>query len=130
MNTRGLIPGAVFSSALLLATSQFAQAQPLWSCGSDDNSYNEGGTGGGAQAAFVQETGGPNALPGSPFSTATGAAADDDYYFAGQYVSVIPSNGEYDPVGAVDVDEEAAERALADSDLDLRYHFNLPDNLK
>ncbi len=87
------------------------------------------GTAGGAEASFVQETGAISALPGSPFSTSNPGGADNDYYLAGDYSRVIAGNGEYDPVGVVDVDEEAAERAFAGGDLDLRYHFNLPANL-
>ena len=55
--------------------------------------------------------------------------ADNDYYFAGSYTTVIASNGAYAPVGAVGVNEEAAERAFAGGDNDLRYHFNLPTSL-
>ncbi len=69
----------------------------------------------------MQEGGGVNPLPGSPFSISEPQGADNDYYFAGQYFTVIPANGEYDPVGAVDVDEEAAERAFTDTDLEQRY---------
>ena len=119
----------VVAASLLLST-QLASAQLLWTCGLDDNAQPETGSGGGASANFVQENGAINALPGSPFSTSVSGGADNDYYFAGQYLTVIPANGEYDPVGVVDVDEEAAERAFAGGDLDLRYHFNLPDTLK
>jgi len=99
----------------------------------DDNGW-PGGTAGGADASFVQENGSINALPGSPTSTTAPQGADNDYYFAGVYTEalqgVIDAYGTYDPVGAVDVDEEAAERAFAGGDLDLRYHFNLPADLK
>ena len=77
----------------------------------------------------MQETGATTPLPGSPFSTSAPQGADNDYYFAGEYTTVIPGNGTYDPVGVVDANEEAAERAFAGNDLDLRYHFNLPANL-
>lgn len=130
MNTSGPITKAVFSLALLFAISQLAQAQLLWTVGVDDNAQPETGVGGGAEANFVQENGAINPLPGSPFSTSVSGGADNDYYLAGEYSIVIPGNGEYDPVGVVDVDEEAAERAFAGADLDLRYHFNLPDNLQ
>ena len=43
---------------------------------------------------------------------------------------MIDGNGDYEPVGLVEVNEEAAERAFAGIDNDLRYHFNLPDTLK
>ena len=106
-----------------------AQAQLIWTVGIDDNAWPVGFAGG-AEASFVQEGGGVNALPGSPFSISEALGADNDYYFAGQYFTVIPANGEYDPVGAVDVDEEAAERAFTDTDLEQRYHFNLPETLQ
>lgn len=96
--------------------------------GQDDNGW-PAGSAGGAEASFVQENGGINPLPGSPFSTSAPLGADNDYYFAGEYTTVIAGNGTYDPVGVVDFDEEAAERAFAGNDLDLRYHFNLPANL-
>src|SRR5439155_4872442 len=44
--------------------------------------------------------------------------------------SVTASYGDYTPVGIVPRNEEAAERAFAAADNDLRYHFNLPDTLK
>ena len=43
---------------------------------------------------------------------------------------MIENNGDYEPVGSVLVNEEAAERAFAGIDNDLRYHFNLPASLK
>ncbi|MCC6235102.1 MAG: hypothetical protein IT580_20835, partial [Verrucomicrobiales bacterium] len=105
-----------------------AQGQVLWTVGLDDNGW-PAGTAGGGEASFVQETGTTTPLPGSPFSTSEPGAADNDYYLAGDYSRVIAGNGEYDPVGVVDVNEEAAERAFAGNDLDLRYHFNLPSTL-
>ena len=75
-----------------------------------------------------------NSLPGDPFSPETDRLADNDYYFQGTYTSVIQGvvdlYGAYDPVGEVGADEEAAERAFAGNDNDLRYHFNLPATLK
>ncbi|MBL9135348.1 MAG: hypothetical protein JNK85_05750 [Verrucomicrobiales bacterium] len=114
--------------AAISALSLPSSAQLLWTVGLDDNGW-PAGTAGGEEASFVQENGGINPLPGSPFSTSTSGGADNDYYFAGDYSRIIPGNGEYDPVGVVDVNEEAAERAFAGRDLDLRYHFNLPDTL-
>jgi len=114
--------------ALGLNATQSSHAQVLWTVGLDDNGWPMG-TAGGAEASFVQETGATSPLPGSPFSTSSPGGADNDYYLAGEYTTVIAGNGEYDPVGLVDVDEEAAERAFAGNDLDLRYHFNLPANL-
>jgi hypothetical protein len=110
------------------AAAPIASAQVLWTVGLDDNDWPMGFAGG-AEASFVQENGTTTPLPGSPFSTSTPGGADNDYYLAGDYSVVIAGNGEYDPVGIVDVDEEAAERAFAGNDLDLRYHFNLPENL-
>ena len=100
-----------------------------WSVGLDDNGW-PAGNGGGANATFVQETGSINPLPGNPNSPEINQQADNDYYFAGIYSSIIAANGDYIPVGTVLANEEAAERAFAAADLDLRYHFNLPDTLK
>ena len=104
-----------------------------WTCGVKDNAWPTG-TGGGAKASFVQENGSINPLPGSPTSTSVAKGADNDYYFAGSYTTTIPSvvegYGDYTPVGTVAANEEAAERAFAGDDNDLRYHFNLPATLK
>lgn len=96
-----------------------------WAAGLDDNSWPQG-DGGAENASFVQGNGALNALPGSPISTETDGGADNDYYFAGYYTSLIAGNGTYDPVGAVPENEEAAERALTSAESELRYHFNLP----
>jgi hypothetical protein len=105
----------------------------LWTCGLHDNGWPQG-TGGGPNTSFVQENGSVNPLPGSPTSTSAPQGADNDYYFAGDYSKTIPSvvamYGDYTPVGTVAADEEAAERAFANADNDLRYHFNLPTSLK
>ena len=81
----------------------------------------------------MQENGAINPLPGSPVSTEVSHGADNDYYFAGEYTSTIDSvtalYGPYTPVGTVLANEEAAERAFAAADNDLRYHFNLPTTL-
>ena len=97
--------------------------------GKDDDGWPEG-DGGGANTTFVQETG-TNDLPGNPASPEVAQQADDDYYFAGVYTKTIIEDewGEYDPVGIVPKNEEAAERAFAGIDNDLRYHFNLPATL-
>ncbi len=104
--------------------------------GMDDNAWPVNLTGGGTNAAFVQENGSISPLPGSPFNVPTVPAtqsADNDYYFAGDYTTTIPSvvaaYGPYTPVGLVSTNEEAAERAFAGGDNDLRYHFNLPNTL-
>lgn len=99
-----------------------------WSVGRNDNAH-PAGDGGGASASFVQENGAINALPGIPNSPELDQQADNDYYLAGIYTSVIAGNGAYTPVGDVARNEEAAERAFAGEDLDLRYHFNLPAGL-
>lgn len=113
----------------ILGSAQVSRSQLLWTVGLDDNDWPTIGTLGGPEANFVQEGGGVNALPGSPFSTSVPQGADNDYYFAGTYFTVITGNGEYDPVGVVDLNEEAAERAVTSGDLQQRYHFNLPDTM-
>ena len=114
-------------------TLQGPQPQLVWMVGRDDNAW-PAGDGGGPNASFVQENGVINPLPGVPNSPEVNQQADNDYYFAGSYTTVIPSvtarYGNYTPVGAVAVNEEAAERAFAGGDLDLRYHFNLPATLQ
>src|SRR6266568_7227435 len=125
-----------FSFLLLAGTSFTSQAQLLWTCGKDDNGWPLTGVGGGPNTAFVQENGSINPLPGDPNSPKVDQQADNDYYFAGIYTNVIssitarPEYGDYTPVGVVTNNEEAAERAFAAGDLDLRYHFNLPTTLK
>jgi hypothetical protein len=122
------------SLLLLAATSLTSQAENIWLCGTNDNNWPLTGTGGGAQANFVQEGGGINPLPGSPDSTPVPQGADNDYYFAGIYTNVIASvvarYGDYTPVGEVAANEDSAERAFAGTDNDLRYHFNLPSSLR
>src|SRR5438046_1248449 len=139
MHMRNGSRGTVVLWCLLFSTIFTTQAQLLWTVGLDDNNWPLTGTGGGPNAVFVQETGSINALPGSPSDVPTDPptpSADNDYYFAGVYVTVIasvtarPEYGDYTPVGVVSANEEAAERAFADADDDLRYHFNLPDTLK
>jgi hypothetical protein len=104
-----------------------------WQVGKDDNTHATG-DGGGTNTTFVQENGSTNALPGSAVSTEVAKGADDDYYFAGAYqtkiASVVTRYGDYEPIGVVSQNEEAAERAVVPSDLELRYHFNLPNTLK
>ena len=118
-------------SALCLGVSSHAQV--IWQVGLDDNGWPVG-NGGGTNATFVQENGVINPLPGSATSPEVNQQADNDYYFAGEYTTVIDSvasfYGAYQPVGLVPVNEEAAERAFAGADNDLRYHFNLPGTLQ
>lgn len=99
-----------------------------WAVGRDDDSW-PAGDGGGPDATFVQENGNIQAIPGNPASPEVNGQADNDYYFAGSYSTSIAGNGTYTPVGLVPVNEEAAERAFAGNDTELRYHFNLPDTL-
>ena len=103
-----------------------AQGALVWEVGLDDNGW-PAGDGGGPNASFVQEAG-ENPLPGLPDNPEVNQQADDDYYFAGLYSTVL-DGGDYTPVGAVAANEEAAERAFAGTDNSLRYHFNLPSIL-
>lgn len=118
---------------VLAATSLASHGALVWQVGQPDNDWPLTGVGGGPNANFVQEQGTINALPGSPTSPVVAQQADNDYYFAGTYTSTIPSvtamYGAYTPAGIVGANEEAAERAHAGGDLDLRYHFNLPESL-
>lgn len=122
------------SSALVLlsVTALTSQAALVWQVGMPSDEWPVG-DGGGPNATFVQEQGVINPLPGSPTSPEVAQQADNDYYFAGTYTSTIPSvvamYGTYTPAGFVGANEEAAERAHAGGDLDLRYHFNLPETL-
>jgi hypothetical protein len=106
--------------------------QPVFplAIGLDDDGWPVG-DGGGINASFVQENGTINDLPGNPSNSETARQADNDYYFAGIYTKTIVEDewGDYDPVGIVPRNEEAAERAFAAEDNDLRYHFNLPATL-
>jgi hypothetical protein len=117
---------------ILAATTMATQGALVWQVGLPNDGWPVG-NGGGPNATFVQEQGVINALPGSPTSPEINQQADNDYYLAGTYTSTIPSvvsmYGAYSPVGVVGANEEAAERAHAGGDLDLRYHFNLPDTL-
>jgi hypothetical protein len=126
--TPGTAWRTAFAVVLLAASAVAGRSELLWTVGLDDNDWPVG-DGGGPATSFVQEAG-TNALPGSPFSPELNGQADDDYYFAGEYTTVIPGNGDYEPVGVVEFNEEAAERAFAGSDNDLRYHFNLPSSLQ
>ena len=123
---------SVLSFLLVIATPLPSEAQLLWTVGLDDNGFPVG-DGGGPNATFVQENGSINPLPGVPNSPEVNQQADNDYYLAGDFMtaidSVIALYGTYTPVGLVSTNEEAAERAFAGSDNDLRYHFNLPSTL-
>jgi len=98
--------------------------------GLDDDAQPLDGTGGGTNAVFTSGDGGSNDLPGSPFNETFPGDPDDDYYFAGVYTSVIPSNGSYTPVGSVYNNEEGIARGFDDPDNTSRIHFNLPSYLR
>ena len=105
-----------------------APAELPWSVGLNDDGW-PAGDGGGPNTTFVQEAG-VNELPGNPANAEVAQQGDDDYYWAGDYSTVIAGNGDYTPVGLVEANEESAERAFAGVDNDLRYHFNLPESLE
>ena len=128
MHSQRKIKLSLLLAALAFGQAANSQAEVLWTVGLDDNGW-PAGINGADEASFVQENGAVNDLPGDPISFSEPRGADNDYYFAGEYDEIIPGNGDYIPVGFVDWDEEAAERAFAGADLDLRYHFNLPDDL-
>lgn len=112
-------------SAWSTAGTGFAQWTTIWELGAPGRGWPLDGVGGGPDVDFVQEAG-VNPPPGDPMSPAVAQQADDDYYFAGTYDTVLDGNG-YVPVGSVLQDEIAMERAYAGADNDLRIHFNLPD---
>lgn len=101
-----------------------------WTVGIDDAIWNftaqAPGNGGGINTTFVQENGGVNALPGNKASAETDTGGDNDYYFAGNYTTLVPGNGTYAPAGLVAAHEESVERAYGGADTQLRYHFNVP----
>jgi len=107
------------------ATNTIPPAVFPWGVGKNDDGW-PGGDGGGTNAAFVETDTISNPLPGFPENDEFGFLADDDYYFAGAYTTVIPGNGTYEPLGIVPVNEDAAAREFLGADNDLRYHFNLP----
>ena len=120
---------ATLLSILLLAVvTATSSAQDLvWTVGlAGDGWPADLGFGGGPETVFVQEAG-VNDLPGDPANEVADQQSDDDYYFAGLYETIL-DGGDYEPVGAVDDNEEGAERAFAGSDNSLRYHFNFPDS--
>src|SRR5256885_10485823 len=95
MHVRKGSRGTVVLWCLLFSTIfTTTHAQLLWTVGLDDNAWPLTLTGGGPNTAFVQEAGGINPLPGDPSNVPTvppTASADNDYYFAGSYTTVIPS---------------------------------------
>ena len=114
----------------------------LWALGENDGAQDGEGDAALNDRAFfngvffsvsgVRETG-QNDLPGNPANTG-GASADDardiddDFYFAGAYNTAV-DGGTYTPVGDVLVNESYYDRALTGGDLNMRWHFNVPDSL-
>ncbi|MDA7614403.1 choice-of-anchor D domain-containing protein, partial [Verrucomicrobiales bacterium] len=97
----------------------------VWTVGLPGDGWPQGGAGGGPATNFVIE-GGTNELPGDPANM--DGQADDDYYFAGVYTTVL-DGGDYEPVGTVAENEEFAERAWAGEDNFKRFHFNIPNHI-
>ncbi len=123
-------PTTILSILLLTLVTASANAVDLvWTVGLPGDGWPQDlGIGGGPETVFVQEAG-SNDLPGDPESPAADQQSDDDYYFAGDYSTVL-DGGSYDPVGLVEENEIGAERALTSGDTSLRYHFNLPDSFE
>lgn len=114
------------STLLVLAAGTIsASAVTVWQAGAPGRGWPLDGVGGGPDVDFIQEAG-VNALPGSPNSPLINQQSDDDYYFAGVYTTQVDGGPAYSPVGVVPADELGAERAFANIDNSLRYHFNLP----
>lgn len=131
MTPKNLVRRAVVCSAFLMAVGCSVRAQEvLWTVGQDDNGWPCSGASGAPNACFVQENWVVNPLPGNPYSPAVDGQADNDYYFTGTYFNVIEGNGVYDPVGLIDADEGAMERAFVPGDYEMRFHCNLPGALK
>ncbi|MGI9240981.1 MAG: hypothetical protein ACR2RV_09270, partial [Verrucomicrobiales bacterium] len=114
-----LLLGVANSSATLIwtvgdSTVDGRQAPEIYSI------YGASGT-----TTFVQEGNGPtNPLPGNPNSPAVNQQADDDFYFAGNYVNQVDGGDSYIPVGIVATTEIAVERAITNGDINNRFHFN------
>ncbi len=129
---------------LFLLTSLIAPASGaiLWGIGADDSTQdgegdaalNDPATLNGVpfNVSGVRESG-EQFLPGNP-ANAGGASGDDnrdiddDYYFAGVYSTVV-DGGAYTPVGNVPVSESYYDRAFTGGDRNMRWHFNVPDNV-
>lgn len=120
-------------SAMAMAASQAAF---IWQAGEDATNQNNifanrphTPSGGGLYVEYTRENNGATALPGNPANVggADGDAnrdVDDDYYFAGNYVTTVGSA--YTGVGLVTSDEAVMERAWTGNDPNLRFHFNFP----
>src|SRR5688500_14756468 len=106
--------------SLISLTSLDSSAQLIWQVGMDDNTHTftaqNPGDGGGPNASFVQEDGASDPLPGFFDTPELDQQGDDDYYFEGVYSEIIPSNGDYTPIGIVPANDEVMERAFVPSD--------------
>ena len=122
---------AISLSAMALASTNGAI---IWNAGKADNAqqYNFGNRasnpgGGGVNAEQVQEnTAFDTGLPGNPANIGGegfGRDVDDDYYFAGNYVTTV--GNAYTGVGLVAANEAVMERAWTGADNTMRFHFNL-----
>ena len=116
-------------------------AAVLWRIGSDDGdqdglgdtNFNDSAefNGAGFNVSGVQENGNRNVLPGSAFNTGgtnNNRDTDDDYYFAGSYFTVV-DGGNYNPIGTIFPNESYYERAITNSDRNMRWHFNVPESI-
>ncbi|MBR9760028.1 PEP-CTERM sorting domain-containing protein [bacterium] len=125
-------------TAVSLSAMAFASANGaiIWNAGKADNAqeFNFGNRasnpgGGGPNAEQTRENGlFDTGLPGNPANVggANGDVnrdVDDDYYFAGNYVTTV--GNAYTGVGIVAENEAAMERAWTAADNVLRFHFNL-----
>ena len=125
-------------TAISLSAMAFASANGaiIWNAGKADNAqeFNFGNRasnpgGGGPNAEQTRENGAfDTGLPGNPANVggANGDVnrdVDDDYYFAGNYVTTV--GNAYTGVGLVAQNEAAMERAWTGPDNVLRFHFNL-----
>ena len=119
-------------SAMVLAS---ANGAIIWNAGKADDAmqynYNnraDNPGGGGVNAEQTQESYTANILPGNPANTGGADGdptrdVDDDYYFAGTYVTTVEDA--YIGVGFVAENESVMERTWTPSDPIMRFHFNL-----
>lgn|GEM_PF-2589029 len=125
-------------TALSLSAMAVANANGaiIWNAGKADNAqeFNFGNRasnpgGGGPNAEQTRENGlFDTGLPGNPANVGgdngdINRDVDDDYYFAGNYVTTV--GNAYTGVGLVAENEAAMERAWTSGDNILRFHFNL-----
>lgn len=130
-----------YTLTTLLALSGLSHGVVVWRQGADDNTQDGNGdailndfsfyNGVAGVGSGVQEAGPGNVLPGNPASAGGSGATrdvDDDFYFEGVYSTVV-DGGSYTPVGVVGTRETFWERALTNTDTNLRFHFNVPNGL-